>query len=635
MCRCFVFFLILAVTLIHSTVNKTLFAEDVLVTAERIETPEKNLSTSFHVITATDLSNNNVTNAQEALFLTGSFSINSSGGSGALQTVNIRGTQTNQMVVLVNGIEMQNPIFNSLDLSNILVGNIERIEIIKGSQSVLYGANAMGGVINIITKSPEDLSTNSFKNSASLYGGSYKSYGSNFSTEHKQNKVSFLITAHASGEEGISSATNDQGIDEKDGFHQQSESTRIVFTPKNDLSFEMFQQYLHKKIELDSSSGTTGDAKDFNNIFENHIGNLSCTKKFLNNLVEGKYTFSVNQIELSNHYEPPNLGYANYKAVSFKHAFQNIIFFNNINSAIIGFENKKDQNKLNQTQYDKNSISTQTILFNHLLDLSDYSMSLNYGARYEHNSMYKEKVLYKAGANYKLNQNVSFRTNYSTGFRAPSITEGYSNLYGAGNKDLKPESSKNYEIGSDFNLINLNKYFDSLVFKNSITLFYTDFSERISYSTHFINEGAAVSKGIEYEFKQTTTSNSQHLVKKYFSNIFNITKNWTKDKSTGGQLTNIPKTLIKYKILYSFTEKFNIGIQSDYKSSRKVYGGNLPDRLLFNFDTSYQFKTIDNTNSNTIKLWAKIDNLLDKKYNDAISMNAYGRFFKIGITSNF
>ena len=127
---------------------------EVVVTATRVETPTEEIASSVTLITAEDLAKAQVRMVVEALKGAPALDFAQTGGPGAAASVFIRGAKSEHTLVLIDGIEANNPILlgRSFEFANLTTDNIERIEILRGPQSTLYGSDAIGGVINIITR---------------------------------------------------------------------------------------------------------------------------------------------------------------------------------------------------------------------------------------------------------------------------------------------------------------------------------------------------------------------------------------------------------------------------------------------------------------------------------------------------
>src|SRR2546426_6620945 len=153
--------------------------EEVVVTATKTPVPLSQLTSAVEVIKGEELEQKKIKTVIEALRLAQSVTVTQNGGPGTLATVGIRGASTAQTLVLMDGTILNSPTAGQFDFANLTTDNIERIEILRGAQSMLWGSDAMGGVINIITK----------KGTGAPTGGAFLEYGS-FVTLRERAQVS-------------------------------------------------------------------------------------------------------------------------------------------------------------------------------------------------------------------------------------------------------------------------------------------------------------------------------------------------------------------------------------------------------------------------------------------------------------
>lgn len=146
------------------------YLPDLVVTATLLPTPTSEVGSSITVITAADIEQNQWRTLPDALQTVPGVTIVQNGGPGGLSSAYLRGTNANHVKVLLDGIDVSDPSStdDSVDLSQILTTDIERIEVLRGPQSGLYGSDAIGGVINIITRKGDGPATVT----ARLEGGS-------------------------------------------------------------------------------------------------------------------------------------------------------------------------------------------------------------------------------------------------------------------------------------------------------------------------------------------------------------------------------------------------------------------------------------------------------------------------------
>jgi len=131
--------------------------EEIVVTATRLATPQEEVGSSVTVITREEIESSQKATIFEILREVPGLDVVQNGGPGGVASVLIRGAKSEHTLVLIDGVEMNDPITpgRSYDFANVTVDNIERIEIVRGPQSTLYGSDALGGVINIITRKGE------------------------------------------------------------------------------------------------------------------------------------------------------------------------------------------------------------------------------------------------------------------------------------------------------------------------------------------------------------------------------------------------------------------------------------------------------------------------------------------------
>jgi len=149
--------------------QETQKAEPVVVTATKVETPVEQVGAAIGVITGEDFKTYHYETVGDALRQIPGLEVERSGSLGKVTTLSIRGANSNQVQILVDGVRVKSPTTGQVDLSDLSPDLIERIEIIRGPQSTLYGADAIGGVVNIITKK----GTGPFSGSVQQEAGNY------------------------------------------------------------------------------------------------------------------------------------------------------------------------------------------------------------------------------------------------------------------------------------------------------------------------------------------------------------------------------------------------------------------------------------------------------------------------------
>ncbi|MBI4247341.1 MAG: TonB-dependent receptor, partial [Candidatus Rokubacteria bacterium] len=177
----------------------------VVVTATKVATPQEQLGASVSVITEDDLRVQNHAHVEEALRAVPGVEIQRSGGPGKTTSIKIRGAGAAQVQVLVDGMRVKSPTLGTAELSELSVDAIDRIEVIRGPQSTLYGADAIGGVVNIITKKGQGPPRGTFE----FVGGSYETFRERASFQGARDGFNLSLSASRWDHRGHISANDD------------------------------------------------------------------------------------------------------------------------------------------------------------------------------------------------------------------------------------------------------------------------------------------------------------------------------------------------------------------------------------------------------------------------------------------
>ncbi len=197
--------------------------DDVLVTATKYPTDVQNISSSFSIITKNQIEQTNAPTVLQLLRDVEGISIAQQGGIGTLNSLFMRGANANHTLVLIDGVEVNDPSSprNAFDLSHLQMDNIERIEIVRGAQSTLYGSDALAGIINIFTQNGNEVN----KLKLRTEGGSNSYYKGSGSFAGGYNLLDYSINFSRLSTDGISSANEKYGNTESDGYSNNSFSS--------------------------------------------------------------------------------------------------------------------------------------------------------------------------------------------------------------------------------------------------------------------------------------------------------------------------------------------------------------------------------------------------------------------------
>jgi vitamin B12 transporter len=230
----------------------------VVVTAARLETPLREVASAVTVITRADLERTNKTSVLDALRDTLGLAIARNGGPGSSSSVLIRGANSEHVLVLLDGVPLNDPInpSHSFDFAHLTVDGVERIEILRGPQSTLFGSDALGGVINILT------ARGSGKPSVTLRasGGSFGTFSGGLNVRGSSRSFRYDFSLSRESTDGVSAADSAySGNTEKDGYRNWTLAGRAGFALEGGTEIDLIIRGVSARTELDSFGGAYGD----------------------------------------------------------------------------------------------------------------------------------------------------------------------------------------------------------------------------------------------------------------------------------------------------------------------------------------------------------------------------------------
>jgi len=233
-----------------------ILVDDILVSASRRPVAADSTGRSYSVITRQELEDRQITYAADALRALPGVSVTRTGGFGGTTAVNIRGADSNQVLVLIDGVEVSAIADGSFDFGGLLAGDIERIEVLRGPQSALYGSNAAAGVISIITRRGE---RGSAEASVTAEGGSdtTRALSGYLRGGGETWDAAFSFTGRETDGFDVSTA----GDGEEDGDRHLSANLKATWDVTSDLALGMTARLTDRESEFDGfAGGLTVDA---------------------------------------------------------------------------------------------------------------------------------------------------------------------------------------------------------------------------------------------------------------------------------------------------------------------------------------------------------------------------------------
>jgi vitamin B12 transporter len=233
----------------------------IVVTATKTKQPQAEVASSVTVITAEELQMTRKEMVLDVLRYATGLDVIQNGGVGTLANISIRGSGAGHTLVLMDGVEMNDPMSpdRSFNFGHLTVDNIEQIEVVRGPQSMLYGSDAMGGVINIITRKGEGKP----KYFLSGEGGAYNTFRGTAGVSGGTDLINYSLSLSRFDTKGFSAASDKYGNMEQDGYGNTSFSARFGLTPIKNLDVDFIGRYTNAKTDLDVRGGEGGDDPNY------------------------------------------------------------------------------------------------------------------------------------------------------------------------------------------------------------------------------------------------------------------------------------------------------------------------------------------------------------------------------------
>lgn len=558
--------------------------DEIIVEGTRLKTPISEATSSIDIITAEEIELKAYQFALDAIVSAPGVTANQNGSFGGLATVSIRGAATDQTLVLLDGVPLGDPtaVGGGYDFSLFDAADIERIEVLKGPHSTLWGSDAIGGVINIITKRAEDgVSGRIFAE-----GGSFKTYRGAASLAAAGDRGDFRLSASGITTDGISKADADDGNGEADGFEGLSFAGRggINF---GDIRLEGLARYQSGDTEIDGfppPSFTLADSDDSSKTEQWTTAGRAIVPlfngAFTNELFAGytdiQRTGSFGGFETEDNGDRLILRYQGTATLAERHR--------------IAFGAEREETEANNDDTSINSLFA-------LAEIKPVeALTITGGVRYDDHSSFGDVTTFRAGASWALTDWISLRGSWGEGFKAPTIFQ-LTQTFGAlpPNGDLQPETSDAFDIGTDLSFADGRFLFGAAYFNR-------DTENQIIFAPNFRYENLerTQAQGIETSLQVALTDAVRFDAGYAYIDAEDVT--------TGERQIRIPRhsgdaTLSAQhgSLTGAVTVRYN------GNETEGAFGNDVDDWIRVDLSGAWQF-------SESIELYARLENLFDADY---------------------
>ncbi|MBO6824746.1 MAG: TonB-dependent receptor [Sneathiella sp.] len=610
--------------------------DEIIVSAGRTPLEAEKVGRAYTVIKATDIERSQTRYVSDLLRRVPGIAVSRTGSLGGLTQIRMRGAEANHVLVLIDGVEVASSTNGEFDFGALLTSDIERIEILRGPQSSVYGSNAMAGVIQIFTKGGI---RNDYKVSAQTELGTDRTVLGNVSLQAGANDVDIALSSTFRRSGGFDLAPTGS---EDDGDNNATLNGRLNWDITPDLAFNANLRYVNRKAEADiqdftAASPTEGEAIDFaaytktTEIYGGAGLKLSTLDGDLIHKVRTEVT-SLTSKSLS------NFGFSGTEDYRYHASYQGTYFFGgnegDAEHSITGaleweretFRNRYPSNASQRPTKERDLYGFVAEYRGEFFD----QLFISGAVRYDRNDAFDDTVTYSTSAAYVLPEsNTRFHASLGTGVTNPSFYEqfGFNPSSFQGNPDLQPEENFGWDIGVE------QKFWD-----NRAVIDVTYFNERLEdeISTAFLPGFISTPVNLD------GTSDRQGVE---VAGSIDLTDAWSVNASytfldaeqpDGQEEVRRPNHTAAVGVNYAFDQGnlfldaiFNGKMKdNEFISTTPQTRVTLDEYVLVNVGADYRF-------TDQITVYGRIENLFNEDYQEVYGFNTQGTTAFIGLKGSF
>jgi vitamin B12 transporter len=573
--------------------------ETMVVTANRFEQSQDSILTPVEVITKDDIQSIQAKSLDEVLRRLPGVQIATTGGYGQQTSVFIRGAESDHTLILINGVRVSSATTGSTAVGSIPLNGIERIEYIRGPRTALYGSDAMGGVINIITS----FSGNESEIWVEAGSHNYQKYAA--STAHEVGDKSWVkVSVNQEKTDGFS-ATNSTypwyspGDEDDDGYDHTDLMLEVGHGFTDELSLKINANYTNGSLEYDQ-----GEKEQV--LFSSSAVGAYKTTDLTSELILAISRDQSSYVGSDSNYETNSYSFAWQNSYKIS---QNLLFLG-------GVDWINDDVSESTTEYSETSRSNLGLYTTGIFTYNKLQTEVS--TRLDDNEQYGSHITWQAASGYQLTSIYRVSANIGTAFKAPTFNDLYypGNKWGdSANPNLTPEESLNFEVALDIKPVFMDLRL--AFYENQIS----DLIAKSSITNKYENINEARIQGIEI-------SGSFNTGDFYHSASIDIMDAINED--TGNELARRAKLSGKWNTSYQLNDwEFNLSyLYSGDSYDDAANTVQLDSYSLFDFATKYYI-------TDNLTVHGKIANLFDAEYETAYGYNTLERSYYLGANYKF
>lgn len=607
----FKLFLYASAALLPAVAHAQSSDDDIVVVASGVEQPADEVGRPITVIDRAEIEARQAVSISDLLATTPGVAVTRNGPVGGFTAVRIRGAEDVQTLVLIDGVRVNDPSSPSggFDFGNLLASSVERVEVLRGPNSVAWGSQAIGGVVNVVTMRPVD----GMSMRTNVEYGSNDQVSANTAIAAGNDTLQGAVTAGYLTTQGISQAATGT---EPDGYRQFGTTGRLNVEFAPGFGAELRAYYAQSRLDLDgfpAPAFTFADTDEYSTSEETYgYAGLHGTI----GPVKNRVSFTVADINRDN-YDPAFGSAPSFfgRGRSERYAYQGDAHIGEAVRLVFGAEQEDSR------YYDGGTRESQgiTSFYGEAILTPVQFATLTLGARNDDHSGFGSHWSFGANAAIRPADGTVLRASYGEGFKAPTLYQRFSFF---GTPDLQPETAKSYELGVQQDL------FDGVTVAAS--WFHRDTGQQIDFDlttfTYF-NIARSRTQGIEVELVARPVTGLS--LRGSYTHL--DAENRAAGANYGNDLARRPRDMGS--------------LSADYRFG---FGGSFGGTLLIvgpSFDNAGNSVRLDSYTlaslraalpiSENVELYGRVENLFDERYETVAGYGTYGRTASAGLRLRF
>jgi vitamin B12 transporter len=607
--------------------------DEIVVTATRTPQKLERIGSSISVLDAEDIKSRQTVVISDLLATTPGVSFSRNGGVGGTTSVRIRGAEADQTIVIIDGVKLNDPSSTGggYNFANLLTGDIDRIEILRGAQSTLWGSQAIGGVVNITTAEP----SRPFEVSAEAEGGTDSTGYGRLSAGGADDKLVWRVAGSYYTTDGTSSYINGT---EDDGYRNVGVSGRVRYEIADGVSLDARAVYSDGRNDFDGFPAPTftfADTSEYGQLKE-FLGYGGLNFALLDGRLKNRVAYAYTDTNRDN-FNPSQANTPvtfDAEGTNKRWEYQGSLALTQGWLAVFGIEHEKSEFRTaSPTATMPNPVPAVaevdiTSGYTQLQVTIVPGLTLTGGLRADDHDTFGSQVLGHAAAAWALNDgDTVLRASFGEGFKAPTLFQLYSNF---GNTSLEPEEADSFDGGVQQRLLD-----GALVL--TATGFYRKTRNQIDFvSCPSANPRCTPGRSGVYDNIARTRAAGIELEGEVNAGDITVNANYTYTDTEnispgninrGKALPRRPKNQANLTASYSWPNDISTGVTLKYVGDTFDNVGNtfvLQDYMTVDLRAAWDI-------SETIELYGRIENVFDEKYSTTRNYGSPGRTAIAGV----